>query len=91
MDDYGEELIEVLSDSTESYDRGEKFFNCRQIDSLKEYVMVWQNMQKIEKYYRADNTLWTLSETDEDNQFILLDSIGCKLELVNVYDKVVTG
>ncbi|HLC15340.1 MAG TPA: Uma2 family endonuclease [Thermodesulfovibrionia bacterium] len=83
-------IIEVLSDSTERYDRGEKFFNYRQVDSLKEYVLVWQKRQKIEKYSRVNNTLWTLSETDDNNQSVLLDSIGCKLELVNVYDKVVT-
>jgi len=81
-------IIEVLSDSTESYDRGEKFFNYRQLDSLKEYVLVWQKRQKIEKYSRVNSTMWTLTETDEQNQAILLDSIGCTLDMANVYDKV---
>ena len=81
-------IIEVLSDSTESYDRGEKFFNYRQIDSLKEYILVWQKRKKIEKYSRVNSPLWTLTETDDNNQSISLDSIECKLELVNVYDKI---
>ena len=81
-------IIEVLSDSTESYDRGEKFFNYRQIDSLKEYILIWQKRKKIEKYSRVNSPLWTLTETDDNNQSISLDSIECKLELVNVYDKI---
>lgn len=81
-------IIEVLSDSTEGYDRGEKFLNYRQIDSLKEYVMVWQKKRKIEKYSKANTLVWTLTETDENKQSILLDSIDCKLELIDIYDKI---
>ncbi len=81
-------IIEVLSDSTESYDRGDKFRNYRLIDSLKEYVMISQNYLKIEKYSVNEYGKWVLTETDEDNTVIFLDSIGCELELSEVYDKV---
>jgi Uma2 family endonuclease len=80
-------IIEVLSESTESYDRGEKFLNYRQIDSLNEYILVWQKIPKIEKYSRHKSELWTLSETDEKNRSIALDSIGCTLDIASVYDK----
>jgi len=81
-------IIEVLSDSTESYDRGNKFQNYRRIASLKEYVMISQKQRKIEKYARSHDGRWILSETDENHPAIFLESIGCELELSEIYDKV---
>ena len=80
-------IVEVLSDSTESYDRGDKFQNYRRIDSLKEYVIISQNCRKIEKYARTEDGKWVLDETDEDHPAIDLESIGCELALSEVYDK----
>jgi Uma2 family endonuclease len=56
-------IIEVLSDSTESYDRGLKFENYRKLSSLKEYIMISQNKQKIEKYLKDENSTWVLPES----------------------------
>jgi Uma2 family endonuclease len=81
-------IIEVLSDNTESYDRGEKFFHYRQLDSLKEYALIGQRRKKIEKYAKTTGPFWTLSETDDENSIMRLDSIGCQLDLANVYDKL---
>jgi Uma2 family endonuclease len=78
-------IIEVLSDSTESYDRGLKFQICQTIHSLKEYVLISQNRQKFRK---NENGIWEFSETDESNPSIDLDSARCILELSEVYDKV---
>ncbi len=80
-------IIEVLSDSTESYDRGEKFENYRKLDSLKEYVMISQKRRKMEKYARTENRQWLLTESDEEHPMIILESIGCELKLSEVYDK----
>jgi len=80
-------IIEVLSDSTENYDRGRKFQNYQQIDSLKEYVMISQHRQKTEKYSRNKKGNWMLAESDKDNPFIILESVGCKLEHSEIYDK----
>jgi Uma2 family endonuclease len=80
-------IIEVLSDSTESYDRGEKFRQYRLISSLKEYVMVSQHSRKIEKYSRTEGQKWIFTETGEDSPAIELESIGCVLEISEVYDK----
>ena len=80
-------IIEVLSDSTESYDRGKKFENYRKIISLKEYVLISQHVPKIEKFARTGH-LWTLTETDEDHPEITLESVGCVLNTDEIYDKV---
>jgi len=81
-------IIEVLSDSTESYDRGLKFENYRKLSSLKEYVMISQNKPKIERYYKDVNGNWVLYESDEANPAITIDSIDCRLTHSEVYDKV---
>ncbi|QTA84552.1 Uma2 family endonuclease [Desulfonema magnum] len=81
-------IIEVLSDSTESYDRGKKFENYRKLDSLREYVLISQNSRKIEKYARTEKRQWLLTESDEKNPTIILESIGCELKLSEVYDKI---
>ncbi|MDM8524722.1 Uma2 family endonuclease [Desulfococcaceae bacterium HSG8] len=80
-------IVEVLSDSTEGYDRGTKFRNYRQIESLKEYVLVSQNDRKIEKYSRTDDNRWILTETHEAEPEIILESICCNLNISEVYDK----
>ncbi len=81
-------IIEVLSDSTESYDRGRKFSHYRQIASLKEYILISQDIRKIEKYSRTEHRHWTWEDTDEDHPEIILESVGCSLHLDEVYDKV---
>jgi len=81
-------IIEVLSDSTESYDRGIKFEQYRTLPSLKEYVMISQNDRKMERYYRDENGNWVLTETDENNTKIRLKAVDCELDLLDVYDKV---
>ncbi|WP_437306843.1 Uma2 family endonuclease [Sorangium sp. So ce388] len=55
-------LVEVLSDSTEGYDRGEKFAHYRRIPSLKEYVLVSQSHRRIEVFRRNEDNTWTLHE-----------------------------
>jgi Uma2 family endonuclease len=81
-------IIEILSDSTESYDRGWKFENYRKLSSLKEYVMISQNKRKIERYHKDGNGNWVLSESDEVNPAITIGAIDCRLTHSEVYDKV---
>jgi Uma2 family endonuclease len=81
-------IIEVLSDSTETYDRGKKFEHYRQIASLKEYVLISQHDRKIEKFMKTEDRRWIWDETDENNPEIILESVGCSLNLDEVYDKV---
>lgn len=80
-------LIEVLSPSTEAYDRGGKFSHYRKITSLCEYLLVAQDQPSIERYVRQGD-VWILSETVDIEASMSLDSIGCTLNLREVYDKV---
>lgn len=81
-------LIEVLSDSTESYDRGRKFQHYRSIESLEEYVLVSQSEARIEKYVRHGDGFWLLSEAVGLDSEIEFASIECAVSLAEVYDKI---
>ena len=81
-------IIEVLSDSTENYDRGRNFEHYRRIASLKEYVLISQKFRKIERYLKTEHRRWILDETDDENPEIIMESVGCSLNLDEVYDKI---
>jgi Uma2 family endonuclease len=80
-------IVEVLSDSTEAYDRGEKFAHYRRIDSLREYVLVSQNKIRIE-HYRRDDDEWILSEVSGPDAVLHLESIDCHVAVSAIYEKV---
>lgn len=81
-------IVEVLSDSTEAYDRGNKFAIYRQIPSLKDYLLVSQHQVQVELFSRGDNGRWTLADFSALTDSVPLPSIGCTLSLAEVYDKV---
>ena len=83
-------LIEVLSPSTEAYDRGGKFAHYRKIPSLREYLLVMQDQPGIERYQRQGE-VWILSEALGLEASLALESIDCRLSLREVYDKVFQG
>ena len=80
-------LIEVLSPSTEAYDRGGKFALYRKIASLREYLLVAQDQPLIERYARQGD-VWILTEAAGVEATIALESIACILNLREVYDKI---
>lgn len=77
-------LVEVLSDSTEAYDRGEKFAHYRYISSLKEYVLVSQRTQRVEVYRRNNTNHWELFEF-RPGEAVVFESIGCKVDVNEIY------
>ncbi len=81
-------IIEVLSPSTESYDRGKKFQHYRTLDSLQEYILIAQDKPHIEHYLRQEQNQWLLSEAHQLESKITLPSIQCILLLSDVYEKV---
>lgn len=81
-------LVEVLSDSTEAYDRGKKFSHYRQIPALREYLLVSQEEAKIERFLRSDDGTWTLTEAAGLDATLPLPSLGIEISLREVYDKV---
>lgn len=80
-------IIEVLSDSTEGYDRGDKFQAYRSIDSLQEYVLVSQDKPLIEVFTRHEN-IWHLNEAKGLESQIRLQTLNYNLPLADVYAKV---
>ena len=81
-------VVEVLSKSTEAYDRGTKFKNYRALPSLTEYVLIAQDTYHIEHYVRQADNQWLLSEVDDPAGIVELPTIQCSLLLSEVYDKV---
>ena len=81
-------LIEVLSDSTEKYDRGKKFEHYRQIVSLREYVVISQDHAQIEHFARQADGQWVLSEASGLDAELELPAVECRLPLAEVYAKV---
>ena len=81
-------IIEVLSNSTESYDRGKKFAHYRTIDSLREYILVSQTECRTERFSRQDDGSWLYTESTDPDGSIELASVACRLSLSLVYHKV---
>jgi Uma2 family endonuclease len=81
-------IIEVLSESTESYDRGRKFAHYRSIESLLEYVLVSQEECRVEQYVRQDDGKWLYTETTDPNALVELASVACRLSLSRLYRRV---
>jgi Uma2 family endonuclease len=82
-------LVEVLSNSTEAYDRGDKFALYRQIPSLREYLLVSQSRVLVELFSRGDDGRWVLADYRSLNDRVPLPSLDCTLDLAEIYDKVV--
>lgn len=81
-------VVEVLSKSTEAYDRGRKFEHYQAIESLTEYLLVAQDSCRVEQYVRREANRWTYSEFHAPGDVVRLETIGCALELASVYQKV---
>jgi len=81
-------LIEVLSESTEKYDRGRKSSHYRRLPSLQEYLLVSQDEPHIEHYARRDNDHWLLTEATGMDTNIELPVLQTIIELSEVYAKL---
>lgn len=84
-------LIEVLSRTTEAYDRGKKFEHYQTIPSLTEYLLVSQDSFRVEQYLRQENNRWLFTAVTGFERTIALPSIQCELLLAEVYVKVTLG
>jgi Uma2 family endonuclease len=79
-------IIEVLSDSTEAFDRGDKFNDYQNLDSLEEYVLVNSKHQRVETFRRGEQDLWIL-QTYQAESFSL-QSINLTASLQDLYEDV---
>ena len=80
-------VVEVLSPSTEAYDRGEKFAHYRQLASLQAYVLVAQDQVLVEHYHRQEKQ-WILTDFQRLDDILSLPSIQCELPLQEIYERV---
>ena len=81
-------IVEVLSPSTEAYDRGRKFEHYRSIDSLAEYLLVSSDRMQVELFARQPDGHWLLTAASGPDGVIELRSINCRLALRDLYEKV---
>jgi Uma2 family endonuclease len=83
-------IVEVLSPSTEAFDRGEKFRRYRTwLPTLSDYVLVAQESPLIDHYHRQEVGTWTLQALEGLQAHLHLETIGCTVPLVEVYDRIV--
>ncbi|MGE3540525.1 MAG: Uma2 family endonuclease [Candidatus Tectimicrobiota bacterium] len=81
-------LMEVLSESTEAYDRGKKFDHYRALPSVSDYLLISQDQHKIEHFVRQPDNRWLFAAYTTLDDVVEIPSIACALPLRDVYDKV---
>ena len=81
-------IVEILSPSTESYDRVRKFARYRRLASLREYVLIAQDMPLVEHYVRQADGTWLLSVAENLDGEITFLAIDCTLALSKIYARV---
>lgn len=80
-------IFEVLSPSTEYYDRGVKFQHYREVESLQDYILVAQDQIRIEQYTRSDANTWTLRDYQLPGDVLKIASVGVSLPLAAIYER----
>lgn len=81
-------IIEVLSDSTEAFDRGEKFESYRCLPSLQDYVLVSQNKMRLEHFHKLAQNEWRYLAFNQPDDVLQLDAIGVQIPLKEIYADV---
>ncbi|MGA2878927.1 MAG: Uma2 family endonuclease [Bryobacteraceae bacterium] len=81
-------IVEVLSPSTEHYDRGVKLRYYRAIESLRDYILLAQDQIRIEQYTRGEANTWTLRDYQDASEILLIESIGVSLPIARLYERV---
>ena len=81
-------IVEVLSDSTEAYDRGDKFTHYKSIPTFTEYLLVAQRRAHITHYWKQNDGAWSYEEINDLSARVLLLSLDCGLDLSEVYQDV---
>lgn len=84
-------IVEVLSPSTEGYDRGQKFALYQGIDSLTDYILVSQDKARVEHFSKVDSGHWNLSIFPDLEATLTIPSIGCEIPLSEIYERVELG
>jgi Uma2 family endonuclease len=78
-------IVEVLSPSTEAYNRGDKFTHYQSILSFSEYLLVAQHRPHVTRLFRQDDGTWVHTEVNDLNSVLKLSSLDCELPLSEIY------
>jgi len=78
-------IVEVLSPSTEMYDRVDKFTHYKSIPALREYLLVAQHRPHVTRLFRQGDGLWVHTELNDLDSTLKLTSVGCELPLSEIY------
>jgi len=78
-------IVEILSPSTEAYDRGKKFESYRSIPSFREYLLVHQDSRHVEHYSRQDDGSWLLREHVGAGASVTINRLGVRIPLADLY------
>ena len=81
-------IIEILSPSTETFDRGRKFAYYRTIGSLSDYLLISSDRMSAELYTRQSDGRWVLTAVENPQDTLEIPSIGCRVALADLYEKV---
>jgi Uma2 family endonuclease len=81
-------IIEVLSGSTEAYDRGDKFKLYRSLPSFREYILISQNVMQVDQFVKTKDGDWLLSDVDGEEAVLRLKTVPFEITLGDLYDKV---
>jgi Uma2 family endonuclease len=81
-------IFEILSPSTEKYDRGLKFQHYRTLASLRDYILVSQDQLRIEQFTREPDGTWTFRDYQRLDEQLKIASIGVDIALQRIYDRV---
>lgn len=84
-------IVEVLSDSTEAYDRGDKFADYQALGSLQEYVLINSKRRRVECFRRNDSELWVLQSYSDRQLTFRLESIEFEATMDALYEDVIFG
>jgi Uma2 family endonuclease len=81
-------IAEVLSKSTKSYDRDEKFSAYRTIPTFQEYLLIDQYTTHVEQYSKTNSRKWLFTEYEDIEAHISLPSIACEIHMRELYDSI---
>ncbi len=84
-------VVEVLSPSTEGYDRGRKFELYRSLESLREYVLVASDRVRVDVHSRQSDGRWLLTSASDLQDSVELQALECRISLDALYEKVELG
>lgn len=81
-------LVEILSPTTEAYDRGDKFAHYQRLESLREYVLIAQDRRRVEHYVRLSNASWELHVLEAEESSLTFAALPASLSLTDIYMNV---